>query len=107
MEDILGIHNVDLRSQDAGDCVFITVNGKRPTAAVGKLKSLLEDLSTSLHTEDVQLGVLGRHGAALLKTIQKKGGVYNSVLVCEMPDRLHLIGPSGASHELKKKLMGH
>lgn len=107
MEDILEIHNVHLRSQEVGDCVFITVNGRGRDAAVGKLKSLFDDLSTSLHTQDVQRGVqLGRDGAALLKTIQQKGGVYNSVLVCETPDRLRLIGPSGASHHLKKKLLG-
>ncbi|XP_041811643.1 uncharacterized protein si:dkey-154b15.1 isoform X2 [Chelmon rostratus] len=106
VEGILDSHRVTVEVRPVGESCSITVQGKSTRIAVGKLQSLLNDLSKSLCTQEVTLKDLNDEGKALLQRIQKKRDIYNSVLICLKNDRLHLIGPSGESYELKQRLLG-
>ncbi|XP_015224914.1 PREDICTED: uncharacterized protein LOC107081225, partial [Cyprinodon variegatus] len=74
--------------------------------AVNKLQNFLNDLQRSLRTQEVPLRDLSSKGKELLSKIKKNNNTLASVLVCEMNDRLHLIGPSKESYELKQSLQG-
>ncbi|XP_040908728.1 uncharacterized protein si:dkey-154b15.1 [Toxotes jaculatrix] len=99
-------HNVEMEVHESGDSSSITLLGKSARVAVSKLQDLLDDLSKSLRTQDVPRTDIDHKGEALLEAIRENRGIYSSVLVCEMNDRLHLIGPSVESYELKQKLLG-
>ncbi|TDH03890.1 hypothetical protein EPR50_G00146510 [Perca flavescens] len=106
IEGILNSHNVTMEKHEVGDSFKITLLGKSVRIAVGKLQSLLNDLNKSLRTQEVPLKAMDREGRALLERIRKDRNIYNLVLVCPMNDKLHLIGPSGESYELKLRLLG-
>lgn len=103
---ILDSHNVNLEVLQLDDSFNITLQGKSAKMAVSKLQSLLNDLSKSLRTQDVPLKDMDHDSQALFERIQKDKDIYKSVLICLMDDRLHLIGPSGESYELKQRLSG-
>ncbi|XP_044191419.1 uncharacterized protein si:dkey-154b15.1 [Thunnus albacares] len=103
---ILDSHDVRLEELQVGDSFNITLQGKSVKMAVGKLQSLLNDLSKSLRTQEVPLKDIDRDSQALVERIRKEKDIYKSVLVCQMKDRLHLIGPSDESYELKQRLSG-
>lgn len=103
---IVDSHNVQMDVCEVGDSFNITLLGKSARTAAFKLQSLLNDLNKSLRTQDVPLKDMDREGRALLERIQKNKDIYNLVLVCPMNDKLHLIGPSGESYELKQRLLG-
>ncbi|XP_068567452.1 RNA-binding protein 43 [Cebidichthys violaceus] len=108
-KDIEGIqvsHNVKMEVCEVGETCNITLLGKSARTAAGKLQSLMNDLSKSLRTQEVPLKDMDREGQALLKRIQKERNIYFSVVVYSMNDKLHLIGPSAASYELKQRLLG-
>lgn len=106
IEGILASHAVRLEEVQVGNNMNITLQGKSAKMAAGKLQSLLNDLSKSLRTQEVLLKDMDRDSQALLEKIEKDKNIYKSVLVCMMSDRLHLIGPSGESYELKQRLSG-
>lgn len=106
INDILGSHNVKMEEYQVGESFNISLLGRSARIAVGKLQSLLNDLNKSLRTQEVPLKDMNREGRALLERIQKNKDICNSVLVCAMNDRLHLIGPSGESYQLKQRLLG-
>ncbi|XP_062291386.1 RNA-binding protein 43 [Scomber scombrus] len=105
-EVILDSHIVRLEEVQVGNNMNITLQGKNAKMAAGKLQSLLNDLSKSLRTQEVLLKDMDRDSQALLEKIRKDKNIYKSVFVCMMSDRLHLIGPSGESYELKQRLSG-
>ncbi|KAM7373479.1 hypothetical protein PAMP_008327 [Pampus punctatissimus] len=103
---ILDNHSVKLEELQYDDSFNITLLGKSAKIAAGKLQSLLNDLSRSLRTQEVLLKDMDHDSQTLLERIQKNKDIYNSVLVCLMNDRLHLIGPSRQSYDLKQSLSG-
>ncbi|XP_054601487.1 RNA-binding protein 43 [Nothobranchius furzeri] len=106
LENILICHNVKMKKEEGGDSISITLWGRSRRTAAHKLQNLLEDLNKSLRTQEVPLKNLNRHGQALLQTIRDSRNISGSVLVVETDDRLHLIGPSKDSYELKQGLLG-
>lgn len=105
MNHILMTHHVTLGVDEGDENFQLTLEGTNVRAAAGELQSFLNDLTRSLRTQEVPLKDMGPKGQDVLKRIQEKRNIYESVLVCEMNDRLHLIGPSGRSYELKQKLL--
>lgn len=106
IDSILDCHNVRMVVHPVRDSYSITLQGKSAGVSVGKLQSLLDDLNKSLRTQEVPLMDMKPEGKALLERIQKKKNIYGSVLVCPKEGKLHLIGPSGKSYELKQRLLG-
>ncbi|XP_026202788.1 uncharacterized protein si:dkey-154b15.1 [Anabas testudineus] len=106
MDNILHSHEVRMRVNEADESFQISVEGHRAKAAAGELQRFLNDLSRSLRTQEVPLKDMDHKGVAVLQGIKEKGNIHDSVLVCEMKDRLHLIGPSDKSFELKQRLSG-
>ncbi|XP_034748497.1 uncharacterized protein si:dkey-154b15.1 isoform X2 [Etheostoma cragini] len=106
IEGILNSHDVTMDAKEIGDSFKITLLGKSVGLAVCKLQSLLNDLNKSLRTQEVPLKDVVREGRALLERIRKDENIYNLVLVCPFNDKLQLIGPSGESYELKRRLLG-
>ncbi|XP_019962731.2 RNA-binding protein 43 isoform X2 [Paralichthys olivaceus] len=106
LDMILETHNVRVVVDEVVDSFNVTLLGKSARAAAGKLQSLLSDLSKSLRTQEVPLRDMDAEGKAFLNSIRRNNNVHDSVLVCEMNDRLHLIGSSVKSYEVKQKLLG-
>ncbi|XP_034400544.1 uncharacterized protein LOC117738653 [Cyclopterus lumpus] len=109
MKDINSImtsHDVKMERREVGESCVIILLGKSARVAAGKLQSLMDDLSKSLRTQEVPLKDMDRDGHALWKRIRYERSIYQSVLVRPMADKLHLIGPSAASYELKQRLLG-
>ncbi|XP_074469629.1 RNA-binding protein 43 [Sebastes fasciatus] len=106
IEGILDSHNVKMETHEVGDSFNINLQGKSARTAAFKLQSLMNDLNKSLRTQEVPLKDMDREGQALLQRIRKDKNICNSVLVCPMNDKLHLIGPSSESYELKQRLLG-
>ncbi|XP_042362756.1 uncharacterized protein si:dkey-154b15.1 [Plectropomus leopardus] len=105
LNTILHSHDVRMDVHEVGKNSNVTLIGKSARVAAGKLQSLLNDLNKSLRTQEVPLKDMDSEGQALLQRIQKDQNIYNAVLVCQIDNRLHLIGPSGESHELKQRLL--
>lgn len=105
MDSILISHDVKMKAQDCGDMVNITLTGGNSKIALSKVQSLMVSLSNTLRTQEVPLQDMSDDGKMLLTKIKKKGNVDGSVLVCEMGDRLHLIGSSRESFLLKQRLL--
>ncbi|XP_065327871.1 uncharacterized protein si:dkey-154b15.1 [Pelmatolapia mariae] len=105
MDSILISHDVKMKTEDCGDMVNITLTGKNSKTALSKVQSLLASLSNTLRTQEVPLQDMSDDGKMLLAKIKKKGNVDGLVLVCEMGDRLHLIGSSRESFLLKQRLL--
>ncbi|CAB1412481.1 unnamed protein product [Pleuronectes platessa] len=103
---ILENHNVKMSVDKVSDSAEVTLLGKNARMAAGKLQSIFNDLTKSLRTQEVPLRDLDREGKAFLEKIRRRNNVIDSVLVCEMRDRLHLIGSSTRSFEVKQKLLG-
>ncbi|XP_044028842.1 uncharacterized protein si:dkey-154b15.1 [Siniperca chuatsi] len=106
IDGILDSHNVRMEACQVADSFNITLLGKSARIAVGKLQSLLNNLNESLRTQEVPLKDMDHEGKGLLERIWKNKNIYGSVLVCAMNDKLHLIGPSGESYQLKQRLLG-
>ncbi|XP_028254945.1 RNA-binding protein 43 [Parambassis ranga] len=106
MDTILNGHNVEIQVKESDESTVITLKGRSSKTAANKLQDLLENLTKSLRTQEVPREDMAHEGTALLEKIRKDKNVYGLVLVCEMSDRLHLIGPSGKSYELKQRLLG-
>uniref|UniRef100_A0A1A7WC35 Uncharacterized protein n=2 Tax=Iconisemion striatum TaxID=60296 RepID=A0A1A7WC35_9TELE len=106
VENILICHDVKMKKEEGGDSISIRLQGRSCRAAVRKLQNLLEDLNKSLRIQEVLLKNLNHRGWALLQTIKDNRNISRLVLVVEMDDRLHLIGPSKDSYELKQGLLG-
>ncbi|XP_069576948.1 RNA-binding protein 43 [Brachyistius frenatus] len=106
IEDIVNAHDVRMDVQDGDGRSEVTLLGRSSWTAAGKLRSVLDNLSKSLRTQEVPLEDVNRKGRALLETIRKNRNVYSSVLVYELSDGLHLVGPSSESYELKQRLLG-
>lgn len=107
LDSILDCHNVIRRAvHPVSDSYIITLEGRSAGKSVGKLQSLLDDLNKSLRTQEVPLRDMNPEGRALFRRIQKKKNIYGSVLVRPEEGKLHLIGPSGESYELKQRLLG-
>lgn len=105
MDSIRISHDVKMKAQDCGDMVNITLTGRNSKTALSKVQSLMASLSNTLRTQEVPLQDMSDDGKMLLAKIKKKGNVDGSVLVCEMGDRLHLIGSSHESFLLKQRLL--
>ena len=103
---ILENHNVEMKLAKVSHSIEVTLLGKGASSAAGKLQSLLNDLSKSLRTQEVPLRDMDRDGKAFLERIRRNKNVKDSVLVCEMNDRLHLIGSSTKSYQVKQRLLG-
>lgn len=105
MDSILISHDVKMKAQYSGDMVNITLMGRNSKTALSKVQSLMASLSNTLRTQEVPLQDMSDDGKMLLAKIKKKGNVDGSVLVCELGDRLHLIGSSRESFLLKQRLL--
>ncbi|XP_029942890.1 uncharacterized protein LOC115384843 [Salarias fasciatus] len=105
MDDILTHHAAFMTEVESGDSSTITVRGKHPKAAAQNLQDLLGHLGKSLRTQEVPRQDMDRNGDALLEKIRKDDNGFNSVLVCETRDGLHLIGPPRESFDLQQQLM--
>lgn len=103
---ILRSCTVEVSVEDVGESSTITLKGRDAGRAAGELQSFLNRLTVSLRTQEVHRKDVDREGEALLWRIRENGNVHRSVLVCEKTNRLHLIGPSGESYELKQNLLG-
>lgn len=106
IDSILGSHNVNMRLHPMEDNYNIILQGRSTAAALFKLQSLLDNLSKSLRVQEVPLKRMIPEGKALLDRILRNRNMYSSVLVCPKKDKLHLIGPSVESYELKQMLLG-
>ncbi|XP_074543228.1 RNA-binding protein 43 [Halichoeres trimaculatus] len=105
---ILQSHNVIIQVNDVTEeSCCVTLMGKNAKTAVSKLQSLLDDLNKSLRTQDVYLKDMDRGGQALWEKIKNSRHICCSVLVSQRNDRLHLIGSSRESYELKQRLLGN
>ncbi|XP_062266597.1 uncharacterized protein si:dkey-154b15.1 [Platichthys flesus] len=103
---ILENHSVKMSVDQVYDSTEVTLLGRNARMAAGKLQSIFNDLSTSLRTQEVPLRDMDWEGKAFLEKIRRGNNVIDSVLVYEMRDRLHLIGSSTRSFEVKQKLLG-
>ncbi|XP_024115073.1 uncharacterized protein LOC112159682 isoform X3 [Oryzias melastigma] len=100
--------HVRMHSQKTGESVTITLSGKNSREVGSKLKHFLADLNKYLRTQDILVSDLSPKGMDLLMKIEKSGNISGSNLVCFMGDRVHIIGPSKESFELKQELLvGH
>ncbi|KAK2830644.1 hypothetical protein Q5P01_018575 [Channa striata] len=106
IDNILENHDVEISEEEVGESCTIILQGRNARTAADKLQRFLSRLTTSLRTQEVPRKDMNNKGRDLLHKIQKNSNIYNSVLVCEMKDSLHLIGPSLESYELKQKLLG-
>ncbi|KAF6719909.1 hypothetical protein FQA47_021853 [Oryzias melastigma] len=104
LEEALKGH-VRMHSQKTGESIAITLSGNNSREAGSKLKHFLADLDKNLRTQDVLLSDLSPKGIDLLMKIEKSGNISGSNLVCFMGDRVHIIGPSKESFELKQELL--
>ncbi|XP_026155578.1 RNA-binding protein 43 [Mastacembelus armatus] len=105
IDNILISHDAKMTVDYFGESCNITLKGKGAQKAAGKLQSLLNHLSQSLRTQEVPRRDMDREGKALLEKVRHNKNIYKSVLLCEMTDSLHLVGPSGESYELKQMLL--
>lgn len=105
MDSILISHDVKMKAKDCGDMFKITLTGRNSKTALSKVQSLMASLSNTLRTQEVPLQDMSDDGKMLLTKIKKKRNIDGLVLVCEMGDRLHLIGSSRESFELKQRLL--
>ncbi|CAJ1083128.1 uncharacterized protein si:dkey-154b15.1 [Xyrichtys novacula] len=104
---ILENHNVIMKDSDiTEESCSITLMGKNAKTAAGKLQNLLCDLNKSLRTQEVPLKDMDHEGRALWERIRKNENLHNSVLVSQTTDKLHLIGSSKESYDLKQRLLG-
>ncbi|XP_041664172.1 uncharacterized protein LOC121523374 [Cheilinus undulatus] len=104
---ILMSYNVKMQKCEVTeDNVSITLIGKNAKTAAGPLQRLLDDLRECLRSQEVPLKDMDNEGWTLLEIIKKHNNIYNSVLVCQKTERLHLIGSSVQSYELKQRLLG-
>lgn len=92
----------EMTTREDGESTVISFQGRGSR----KLQKLLDDLSQSLRTQDVPLRDVNQRGQVLLERIQQNQNISGSVLVRELEDRLHLVGPSKDSYELKQRLLG-
>lgn len=105
INDILVSHGVKMNPEERGDTVSIALRGSNSKTAMSKLQSLMGELSKSLRTQDVPLEDVSPSGRLLLEDIKRNRNV-GAVLVCQTAHRLHLVGSSSESHELKQRLLG-
>lgn len=96
---------VSMCSEKTGESVTITLSGKNSREARSKVEHLLADLNKFLRTQDVLLSNLSPQGACLLQKMEKSGNISGSNLVLLIGDRVHIIGPSKESFELKQQLL--
>ncbi|XP_047460325.1 uncharacterized protein si:dkey-154b15.1 [Mugil cephalus] len=106
IKTLVKTHKVAMDAKENGDSYNITVTGGNSRKAVSELQRFLEGLSKSLRTQEVPLVDMDFEGRALLQRIRKTKHIHDSVLVFELGDRLHLVGPSSESYKLKQKLLG-
>lgn len=106
IDSILDSHIVKMSLHPVADSYNITLQGRSTAVALFKLQSLLDHLSKSLRVQEVPLKNMIPGTKAFLERIQRNRNVYRSVLVCPKRDKLHLIGPSAESYELKQRLLG-
>ncbi|XP_029022003.1 uncharacterized protein LOC114865226 isoform X2 [Betta splendens] len=105
LRDIEERHEVALIWREVGESFRITLEGRNTKEAAGELQQLVERLHALLRTQEVPRTDMGPKGHAVLQRIQENSYISKSVLVCEMHDRLHLIGPSSESYALKQRLL--
>lgn len=103
VESIQDRYGVRMKVEENISSSTITVQGRRSKAAAGELQKLLDDLSRSLRTQQVPLRDVDPD---LLEDIRRNRNILGSVLLSEMEDGLHLIGPSEESYQLKQRLLG-
>ncbi|XP_035800588.2 serine/arginine repetitive matrix protein 2-like [Amphiprion ocellaris] len=106
IDSIQDSHQVRIQVQENSSSSTITLQGRSSKSAAGELQKLLDDLNISLRTQEVPLRDMDRDGKALLEEIRRNQNIFGSVLVCQMEDRLHLIGLSVESYEVKQRLLG-
>ncbi|XP_022073732.1 uncharacterized protein LOC110968203 [Acanthochromis polyacanthus] len=106
IDSIKDSYQVRMQVQENSSSYTITLQGRKSNSAAGELQKLLDDLSRSLRTQEVPLRDMDQDGIALLKEIQRNKHIFGLVVVLEMEDRLHLIGPSVESYNLKQRLLG-
>lgn len=95
-------HNVKAEEENT----IITLQGPDSGSVFADLQLLLGGLCRTLRTQEVLLSDLSAEGKRLLGRIRENNKSLNSVLVCEKNDRLHLVGPSKESYDLKQSLQG-
>ncbi|KAM4549925.1 RNA-binding protein 43 [Fundulus diaphanus] len=104
LDALLAVPDVYADVKEGEESTIITLQGGSSGTVFRKLQRLLDDLSRSLRTQEVRLRDLSSRGKDLLLKIQENNNILGSVLVCEMHDRLHLVGPSAESYDLKQSL---
>ncbi|KAJ7991899.1 hypothetical protein DPEC_G00288650 [Dallia pectoralis] len=69
-----------------------------------ELQSVLDLLTVTLRNQDIKLD--DDNKSTVIKRIQKYKDIYPDVLVKQVRDILHLIGPSSGSYDMKQRLLG-
>ncbi|KAG7499877.1 hypothetical protein JOB18_001922 [Solea senegalensis] len=105
-DSIVENHKVQIIVRQFADNANISLQGRNAKMAATELQRLLKGLNSSLRTQEILLKDMNREGKVLLQRIQKNNNIQDTVLVCEMSDRLRLIGPSSESYEVKQELLG-
>ncbi|XP_008421140.1 RNA-binding protein 43 [Poecilia reticulata] len=106
LDDILTRQDVQHDVKAEEENTIITLQGPDSGSVSGNLQHLLDGLRRTLRTQEVLLSDLSADGKHLLGRIREKNKSLNSVLVLEKNDRLHLVGPSKESYDLKQSLQG-
>ncbi|XP_054911283.1 uncharacterized protein LOC129375929 [Poeciliopsis prolifica] len=106
LDDLLTRQDVQHDVKAEEENIIITLQGPDSGSVSANLQRLLDDLRRTLRTQEVLLSDLSAEGKRLLARTQENNKSLNLVLVCEKNDRLHLVGPSKESYDLKQSLQG-
>ncbi|XP_043994760.1 uncharacterized protein LOC122843785 [Gambusia affinis] len=106
LDDLLTRQDVrhDVKAEE--ESTIITLQGPDSGSVSADLQLFLDGLRRTLRTQEVLLSDLSAEGKRLLGRIPENNKFLNSVLVFEKNDRLHLVGPSKESYDLKQSLQG-
>ncbi|XP_007560095.1 uncharacterized protein LOC106951942 [Poecilia latipinna] len=106
LDDLLTRQDVQHEVKAEEENTIINLQGPDSGSVSRNLQLLLEGLRRTLRTQEVLLSDLSAEGKRLLGRIRENNNSLNSVLVFEKNDRLHLVGPSKESYDLKQSLQG-
>lgn len=105
VDAIMKSQKVAAQVSEVGGNTCISLAGRGAESRARHLQNLLSGLSRSLRTQEVPLREMGPEGIALLHRVQQQDLVLGSVLVRQVQDGLHLVGPSAQSYELQQRLL--
>lgn len=90
-----------------GDLSLVTVVGRGSRVAKQKLQLLLNELTFTLRTQDIELATLDRlRWGKVKELIQAHQEEYPLVLITQQGNTIHLTGPSADSYDFQQILIG-